>query len=122
MNKNVLIVDDSNTNNILLENILLGEGIRSSIAFNGKEAIKIAKSAKPDLILLDIMMPEIDGLTVFNELKKDIKTNNIPVVFITARNDDDLKQKAINAGALDLIQKPINVSYVIDLVKRILLN
>lgn len=122
MNKNVLIVDDSNTNNILLENILLGEGIRSSIAFNGKEAIKIAKSAKPDLILLDIMMPEIDGFTIFNELKKDIKTNNIPVVFITARNDNGLKQKAINAGALDLIQKPINVTNVIDLVKQILLN
>ena len=122
MNKNVLIVDDSNTNNILLENILLGEGIKSSIAFSGKEALELTKLDKPDLILLDIMMPDIDGFTVFNELKNDIKTKNIPVVFITAKNDDNLKQKAINAGAFDLIQKPINVNYVIDLVKRILLN
>jgi len=122
MNKNVLIVDDSNTNNILLENILLGEGIQSSIAYNGIEAIKIATKEKPDLILLDIMMPEKDGFTVFNELKDNIETKSIPVVFITARNDNELKQKALNAGAFDFIEKPISVAYVIDLVKRILLN
>jgi len=122
MNKNVLIVDDSNTNNILLENILLGEGIQSSIAYNGIEAIEIATTEKPDLILLDIMMPEKDGFTVFSELKDNIETKSIPVVFITARNDSELKQKALNAGAIDFIEKPINVNYVIDLVKRILLN
>ncbi|MBI9053622.1 MAG: response regulator [Bacteroidales bacterium] len=122
MTKNVLIVDDSNTNNILLESILNGEGINSLIAYNGNEALKIAYSKKPDLILLDIMMPEKDGLTVFSELKDNNETKSIPVVFITARNDDNLKQKAINAGAFDFIEKPINVAYVIDLVKRILLN
>jgi len=122
MNKNVLIVDDSNTNNILLENILLGEGIQSTIAYNGIEAIKIATTEKPDLILLDIMMPEKDGFTVFSELKDNIETKSIPVVFITARNDNELKQKALNAGAFDFIEKPINVAYIIDLVKRILLN
>ena len=122
MDKNVLIVDDSNTNNILLENILLDEGINSIIAYNGTDAIKLAHKEMPDLILLDIMMPEKNGLTVFEELKLNNKTKAIPVVFITARNDDKLKHQAITAGAYDFIEKPINVTYVIDLVKQILLN
>lgn len=119
MSKNVLIVDDSNTNNILLESILLGEGIESNIAYNGKEALDIVNICKPDLILLDIMMPEIDGFTVFKELQKNDETKSIPVVFITARNDNQLKQEAINFGAYDFIEKPIDVTYVIKLVNRL---
>jgi len=119
MNKNVLIVDDSNTNNVLLESILHGEGIESDIAYNGQEALDLVNVNKPDLILLDIMMPEIDGFTVFKELQKNNETKSIPVVFITARNDNELKQQAINSGAYDFIEKPIDVTYVINLVNRL---
>lgn len=122
MAKNVLIVDDSNTNNILLESILLGEGIDSTIAYNGYEALELVKTTRPDLILLDIMMPEIDGLTVFQELQKNDETKLIPVVFITARSDEKLRIEALKSGAYDFIEKPINVTYVVDLVKRLFNN
>lgn len=122
MSKNVLIVDDSNTNNILLESILLGEGIDSTIAFNGQEALELIEQNKPDLVLLDIMMPEMDGITVYKKLRKKEETKHIPVVFITARNDEKLKIKAKESGAYDFIEKPINVNYVIDLVKRVFNN
>lgn len=122
MKKSVLIVDDSNTNNILLQSILESEGINSSIAFSGKEAYNLINSEKPSLILLDIMMPEIDGFTVLKEIKDKPETNNIPVVFITAKNDDKIRSKAIEAGAKDLLHKPIDVHEVLSIVKRILLN
>lgn len=122
MEKTVLIVDDSNTNNLLLENILESEGIKTSIAFSGKEAFKFLKENKPSLILLDIMMPNIDGFAVLNKIKADEETNKIPVIFITAKNDYNLKQKAIDEGAVDLIQKPININKVLEIVKQYILD
>lgn len=122
MEKTVLIVDDSNTNNLLLQSILESEGINTSIACSGKEALKILKIEKPSLILLDIMMPNIDGFTVLKKIKGSTETNEIPVVFITAKNDNNLKQKAIDEGAADLIQKPININEVLKIVKQYILN
>jgi two-component system, sensor histidine kinase and response regulator len=122
MEKTVLIVDDSNTNNILLQSILESEGINSSIALSGKEAFDLIETKKPSLILLDIMMPEIDGFTVLEEIKNKPETKEIPVVFITAKNDNKVRNQAIEAGAKDLIHKPIDVKKVIDIVKKILPN
>lgn len=122
MEKIVLIVDDSNTNNILLQSILESEGINTSIACCGKEALNFLKIRKPSLILLDIMMPKIDGFTVLKEIKSNAETNNIPVVFITAKNDDNIKQKAIEEGAADLIHKPIDINEVLEIVKQYILN
>lgn len=110
MNKTVLIVDDLNTNNFLLQSILENEGIKSSIAINGEEALKQLNIEKPALILLDIMMPNINGFEVLKKVKDQEKTEKIPVIFITAKVDNDLKKKAIKAGAEDLIQKPIDVN------------
>jgi CheY-like chemotaxis protein len=122
MEKTVLIVDDSNTNNILLQSILESEGINTSVASSGKEALNYLKIKKPSLILLDIMMPKIDGFTVLKEIKSNAETSNIPVVFITAKNDDNLKQKAIEEGAADLIKKPIDINKVLEIVKQYILN
>ncbi len=122
MENPVLIVDDSNTNNILLQSILESEGINASIAFSGKEAFEFIQTKKPSLILLDIMMPEIDGFTVLREIKSKPDTKEIPVVFITAKNDDKVRDKAIAAGAEDLIHKPIDVNKVLNIVNKILLN
>ncbi|HAF29096.1 MAG TPA: hypothetical protein DCG75_08620 [Bacteroidales bacterium] len=122
MSKSVLIVDDSFTNNFLLQSILETEGIHSSIALNGKEAFECLKVEKPALILLDIMMPNIDGFTVLKRIKANPETKSIPVIFITAKNDNHLKQKVIDAGAHDLIQKPIDVNNIISIVKQILIN
>ncbi len=122
MEKIVLIVDDSNTNNFLLQSILETEGIKSIIAYNGKEAFEYLKIEKPALILLDIMMPYLDGFSVLEKIKNDQKLSNIPVIFITAKHDDNLKQKALDAGATDLIQKPIDVNEIVNLVKHLIIN
>ena len=122
MEKTVLIVDDSNTNNFLLQSILETEGIKSIIAYNGKEAFEYLKIEKPALILLDIMMPYLDGFSVLEKIKNDQKLSNIPVIFITAKHDDNLKQKALDAGATDLIQKPIDVNEIVNLVKHLIIN
>lgn len=122
MNKKVLIVDDSNTNNFLLQSILETEGIQSHIAFSGKEAFEYMEVEKPALILLDIMMPYVDGFTVLEKIKKNPKISQVPVVFITAKNDDNLKEKALKAGAHGLIQKPIDVNEIINIVKHLIVN
>jgi CheY-like chemotaxis protein len=122
MKKDILIVDDSNTNNFLLESILESEGFNTSTAFSGKEALKLISNEKPDLILLDIMMPNLDGFSVLEELQQRTDTKQIPVVFVTAKNEEALWQKAIDNGARDLILKPIDVTKVIDVVKKILIN
>ena len=115
--KKVLIVDDSNTNNFLLQSVLDAEGIPTLVAFDGKQALDILKVEKPSLILLDIMMPELDGFIILEKLKADPVTQNIPVIIITARNEDDLMEKAVNAGADNMLQKPIDIEKVIKMVK-----
>jgi CheY-like chemotaxis protein len=122
MEKTVLIVDDSNTNILLLQSILETEGIQSSVAVSGKEAFDFLETQKPSLILLDIMMPDKDGFMVLEELKSKPEIKNIPVVFITAKNDSNIRKTAIEAGATDLIHKPIDVDNVLKMVKNILLN
>lgn len=122
MKKRVLIVDDSNTNNFLLQSILIGEGIESSVAFSGKDAIELINIEKPNLVLLDIMMPDLDGFSVLKNIKESPETNHIPVLFITAKNDDGLKNKAVESGAIDLLNKPIDVPEIIKIVKNILSN
>lgn len=122
MEKTVLIVDDSNTNTFLLQSILETEGIQSSVAVNGQEAFNYLENQKPSLILLDIMMPDKDGFMVLEELKSKPNMKNIPVVFITAKNDTNIRKIAIEAGAKELIQKPIDVENILKLVKSILYN
>lgn len=122
MGKTVLIVDDSNTNIFLLQSILETEGIESSVAVSGKEAFDLIETKKPSLILLDIMMPDQDGFMVLEKIKSKPEIKNIPVVFITAKYDENLRNKAIEAGAIDLIHKPIDVYDVLKRVKNILLN
>ncbi len=122
MEKSVLIVDDSNTNNILIQNVLEAEGIKSSIAFSGDEAFQLIKTEKPSLILLDIMMPIVDGFTVLEKIKENPDTKQIPVIFVTARNDNQVKHKALSSGAVDFVQKPIDINKLIELVKIHLSN
>ena len=122
MKKTVLIVDDSNTNTLLLKSILETEGIQSSIAVNSQEAFNSLEKQKPSLILLDIMMPDKDGFMVLEEIKSKPNMKNIPVVFITAKNDTNIRKIALKAGATELIQKPIDVENILKLVKSILYN
>jgi len=108
----ILLVDDNTTNLQLLHETLDGQGYRLLIAKNGKTALAIARKANPDLILLDIMMPEMDGYEVCRRLKSDGKTDRIPVIFITALADEDDEAKGLALGAVDYITKPFNPELV----------
>ncbi|MBT9584055.1 response regulator [bacterium] len=103
----VLIVDDEPTNiNILYS--LLKEDYRTLVATNGKRAVELARSSRPpQLILLDIMMPEMDGYEVCKLLKEDPLTRHIPVLFTTAQNDPQEMARGFEVGAADYIHKPI---------------
>ena len=101
----ILIVDDTDTNiDILLE--LLGDMYDVLVALDGKSALDIASKESIDLILLDIMMPEMDGYEVCAILKNDLDTRNIPVLFITAKTDEDSIERAYEVGGSDYITKP----------------
>jgi putative two-component system response regulator len=108
----VLLVDDNTTNLQLLHETLDGLGYKLLIAKNGKTALAIAQKANPSIILLDIMMPEMDGYEVCRRLKADKSTAPIPVIFITALADDEDEAKGLGLGAVDYITKPINPELV----------
>ena len=103
---NILIVDDLNENIEVLFAVLKNDYILTP-AKNGKSAIKKAKKLKPDLILLDIMMPEMDGYEVCRQLKSDEGTSRIPIIFVTAKGEEADETKGLNLGAVDYIAKPI---------------
>ncbi|MBF0375883.1 MAG: hybrid sensor histidine kinase/response regulator [Desulfamplus sp.] len=114
----ILIVDDNPTNLKVLFEYLSGEkGYKIFIAKNGREALERTANAKPDIILLDIMMPEIDGYETCRRLKEQDATKDIPIIFLTAFADTDNKIKAFNRGAVDFIVKPFNQEEVLARIK-----
>ena len=104
----VLVVDDT-PDNLTLMSALLREHYHVKVANQGEKALKIARTAAgaPDLILLDIMMPGMDGYEVCRQLKADAQTRHIPVIFLTARADIDDECQGLQLGAVDYITKPI---------------
>ena len=103
----VLAVDDTPENLDIVKGILVDD-YHVKVAVNGKIAIKIAQSQSPDLILLDIMMPEIDGYEVCRQLKADPDTRDIPVIFLTAKGETADEAEGFALGAADYILKPVN--------------
>lgn len=113
----VLIVDDTPQNIQLLANILSTESYQVGFAQNGEDALKIATSSHFHIILLDVMMPGIDGFEVCKQLKADEKTRDIPVIFLTAKTDQDSIVKGFELGGADYISKPFNQSELLVRVK-----
>lgn len=114
----ILVVDDTSDNLVLMSN-LLKDDYQVKIANGGERALKIAASdPPPDLILLDIMMPGMDGYEVCQRLKHDPKTRNIPVIFLTAKAEVADEKKGLELGAVDYIIKPISPPIVIARVKN----
>ena len=104
----ILVVDDTPDNISLITNLLKND-YKTKIATNGVTALKIASSeSPPDLILLDIMMPEMDGYEVLEHLQADPKTKDIPVIFLTAKSQTEDEEKGLSLGAVDYIVKPIS--------------
>ncbi len=107
----VLIVDDAIPNIEILNGVLANE-YEILFATNGKDACKIAADQLPDIILLDVVMPEMDGYEVCTRLKKNNETKDIPIIFITAMDQEEDESKGLNAGGIDYIAKPISASIV----------
>ncbi|MEO1428743.1 MAG: response regulator [Cyanobacteria bacterium J06633_8] len=104
----ILVVDDTHTNLKILFDLLSEQGYRVAIAKNGEAALEKLESFLPQLILLDVMMPGIDGFETCKRLKANPTTQDIPVIFMTALSDSANKLKGLNAGAVDYITKPIH--------------
>jgi len=114
----ILVVDDTPENLALMNNLLRDE-YKVKVAHNGEAALKIAGSnPPPDLILLDIMMPEMDGYQVCQHLKDDPATMGIPVIFLTARAEEEDERRGLQLGAVDYITKPISPPIVLARVKN----
>ena len=111
--ESILLVDDNPTNLQVLFQTLDGVGCKLLIAKNGEMALSIADKARPDLILLDIMMPDIDGYEVCRQLKSVPATADIPVIFLSALGDTEDKVKGLQLGAVDYITKPFQPDEVI---------
>lgn len=105
----ILVVDDQPINVQLLKRKLEREGMNVATAYSGQEALNLVAADKPDLILLDVMMPEMDGIEVCSRLQADDETKSIPVIFITARTSKEGKIEGLGVGAVDYITKPIDL-------------
>lgn len=116
----VLVVDDDWMNREVVEANLLTENYRVTTAHNGQKALELATSDPPDLVLLDMMLPDINGLEVCARIKEDDNLRFIPVVFVTALEKDEDKLKAIQAGADDFISKPFDSLMMLTRVKSLL--
>lgn len=109
----ILIVDDA-PDNIMLLSALLKDRYKVKIATNGVKALQIAATAPhPDLVLLDVMMPEMDGFETCRRLKASAETADIPVIFLTARIQPEDEGKGLRLGAADYITKPISPPIVL---------
>lgn len=113
----ILIVDDHASNIQAVVEVLSDEGYNVKYAENGTEAVNLVKTEDFDLILLDIMMPIMDGYEVCRNLQEDEKSKDIPIIFLTARTDIQSVKKAFSVGGLDYINKPFNIDELLARVK-----
>lgn len=116
----ILIVDDELDNRELLQIVLKWEGFVTRTASGGEEALLSATAEPPDLILVDLMMPGIDGYQLTASLKQNPKTKAIPVIMLSAMNDSATRARALSTGADAYISKPIDRSELCDQVRSIL--
>ena len=116
----ILLVDDEPDILEILSYPLKNEGFQVHTANNGLEAIKLAKDIQPHLIVLDVMMPEMDGIEACEIIRKDPKISNTLITFLSARGEDYSKIAGLNAGADDYITKPIKPKVLVSKVKSLL--
>jgi signal transduction histidine kinase len=116
----ILIVDDERRNAELLKVMLIPEGYVLSTATSGEDALALLADQPPDLILLDVMMPGMDGYQVATRIKQNPATNNIPVIMLTALDDRNARMLGLNAGAEDFLTKPVDRAELCVRVRNLL--
>ncbi len=116
----ILVVDDNAANAELLEAYLRDPAWEIDLAHSGAEALEKVASFQPDIVLLDIMMPDISGYDVCRRLKTDVQTRDIPVIMVTALTDLEDVEKAVEAGTDDFLSKPVNRIELLTRVRSLL--
>lgn len=116
----ILVVDDEPHGQQLLEAILLEENYELLFAENGPKAIKQVTELLPDIVLLDVMMPEMNGFEVCQMIRSNADTSKIPIILITALDDRDMEKKGFEAGANDYISKPYDRNEVLIKINSLL--
>jgi len=120
MPKKILIADDDQDTVSFLTSILKANNYEVIVAFDGMQTIAAAHKEKPDLILLDIMMPVRSGIHIFENLKISSLTAITPVIFITGVAKSEIRQKALEMGAADYIVKPFDTEYLLGKIRKAL--
>jgi DNA-binding response OmpR family regulator len=113
----VLVVEDDLAIQLLISETLRSRGHEPFTASDGPSAAPAAREHRPDLVLLDIGLPGLDGFGVLEQLKRDDELRDIPVVIVTAWGEPDYMERALSLGALDYIRKPFNVDDLLDRVE-----
>ena len=117
--KHILMVDD-NTTNLKMAASVLAPFYELSMAKSGKQALTFLKKNKPDLILLDLLMPEMDGYETMERIKLDPETSDIPIIFLTADKETESEKRGLSEGAVDYITKPFNKDAMLGRIEQVL--
>ncbi|HBD42425.1 MAG TPA: DNA-binding response regulator [Bacteroidetes bacterium] len=118
--KSILVVDDEHDLLDLLEYNLKKEGFKVYLADNGEKGINLAQKHQPDLVLLDVMMPEMSGFDVCEALRQDADIKRLPIIFLTAKDDEASEVEGLTIGADDYITKPISTVKLVTRIKALL--
>jgi DNA-binding response OmpR family regulator len=118
--RRVLVIDDERTIRLLCRVNLAASGMDVIEAADGRSGIELARKERPDLVLLDVMMPDVDGWTVARELAKDERTRDIPVVFLTARADPADRRLGVQLGGVGYLVKPFDPVAIGGVVEEVL--
>ncbi len=120
-NKKILIIDDDDILCSMYKTKMENDGFKVFTANNGTDGLKLAREEKPDLILLDVIMPQIDGFAVLEDLKKDDKTKDISVIMLTNLGTDEDKEKGEKMGAIDyFVKADLTPTQISAKIKRML--
>jgi two-component system cell cycle response regulator DivK len=114
----ILIVEDNEKNMKLFRDVLIASGHRTLEATTGRQAVELATAHSPDLVLMDIQLPDIGGVEALGRLRADVRTASLPVVALTAQAMDGDRERFLTAGFNGYLSKPVNVADLIATVKR----
>jgi len=116
----ILLADDEDDIKVVVRMFLEANGYEVLTAYDGLDAVEKIKESKPDLVLMDIMMPVLDGIEVTRQVKAQEETKNIPIVMLTAAAQSGMVERAIQAGAADYIAKPFEPERVQEVIEKLL--
>jgi len=116
----VLVVDDNFVNVRLLEELLKSASYEVATAMNGEAALEKIAQSRPDIVLLDVMMPGMDGYEVCRRIRQDEKTAQLPVIMVTALDKESDREMALAAGANEFLSKPVEDNLLLPAIRRIL--